>query len=196
MLALDQTVLIIITAVVAVVLLVVIGKYPFNPYPGLMASRLQTCDLVDMPGHERVRYRFSEFLPVTRAIIFVVDSSTVSRSVRSVAEYLYNILAHPQTQNQRIPVLIACNKSDKVMALPKERIQRLLETEMNRLRDTRTAAVDQQASEMNEQEAYLGFEGEDFQFSHLENEVSFETCSVEKEELEDVTEWLRTTVFA
>ncbi|KAG0191885.1 hypothetical protein DFQ28_010671 [Apophysomyces sp. BC1034] len=156
----------------------------------------KTFDLVDMPGHERVRYRFADYLPVTRAIVFVVDSSTVNRSIRSVAEYLYNILSNPQTQKQRIPVLIACNKADKVMALPKQRIQQLLEAEMNRLRATRTAAVDQQASEMHEQEAFLGYEDEDLQFAHLENDVSFETCSVEKEEMDEVTEWLRTAVFA
>ena len=83
-----------------------------------------------MPGHDRVRYRYSDFLPVTRSIVFVVDSTTVSRQIRSVAEYLYDVLAKPQVQKQRTPILIACNKSDMITALPTEKIKLLLETEL------------------------------------------------------------------
>jgi signal recognition particle receptor subunit beta len=60
----------------------------------------------------------------------------------------------------------------------------------NRLRGTRTAAVEQQESEGDEGQVYLGYEGENFKFEHLDNQVDFETCSVEKEELENVTQWI------
>ncbi|KAI8377774.1 uncharacterized protein BYT42DRAFT_571637 [Radiomyces spectabilis] len=150
----------------------------------------KTFDLVDMPGHERVRYQYADFLPVTRAVVYVVDSTSVSRNIRAVGEYLYDILAKPVTQRDRIPVLVACNKSDMITALPVEKIKSILETEFNRLRETRTAAVEQQASDADESEAFLGYEGESFKFDHLENNVQFESCSVEKKEIETINDWL------
>lgn len=87
-------------------------------------------DLVDVPGHQRLRYRYTDYLPVTRAIIFVVDSTTLARQVRFVAEYLYDVLAQKQVQANQIPVLVACNKCDLITALPKDKIQQRLEDEM------------------------------------------------------------------
>lgn len=83
-----------------------------------------------MPGHDRIRFRYADFLPVTRSIVFVVDSTTISRQIRPVAEYLYDVLAKTIVQSQRTPVLIACNKSDMITALPVEKIKVMLETEM------------------------------------------------------------------
>lgn len=83
-----------------------------------------------MPGHDRVRYRYADFLPVTRSIVFVVDSTTIHRQIRPAAEYLYDVLAKPVVQKQRTPILIACNKSDMITALPIEKIKLLLENEM------------------------------------------------------------------
>ncbi|EPB81104.1 hypothetical protein HMPREF1544_12189 [Mucor circinelloides 1006PhL] len=145
-------------------------------------------ELVDMPGHDRVRYRFADFLPVTRSIVFVIDSTKVSREIRPVAEYLYDVLAKPIVQKQRTPILIACNKADMITALPTEKIKLLLETELNRLRGTRTARVEQQESD--EQEAFLGYEGEDFKFDHVDNDIEFESCSVENQDLEKIKDWI------
>jgi signal recognition particle receptor subunit beta len=83
-----------------------------------------------MPGHDRIRYRYSDFLPVTRSIVFVVDSTTLSRQIRPVAEYLYDVLAKSEVQKQRTPILIACNKSDMITALPVEKIKLMLESEL------------------------------------------------------------------
>ncbi|KAI8370760.1 signal recognition particle receptor subunit beta-like protein [Choanephora cucurbitarum] len=145
-------------------------------------------DLVDIPGHDRVRFRYVEFLPVTRSIVFVVDSTTITRKIRPAAEYLYDILAQPQVQKQKIPVLIACNKSDMITALPTDKIKLLFETELNRLRGTRTARVEQQESD--EQEAFLGYEGEAFKFEHIDNTVEFESCSVQDQKVDLVKDWI------
>ncbi|OBZ85236.1 Signal recognition particle receptor subunit beta [Choanephora cucurbitarum] len=145
-------------------------------------------DLVDIPGHDRVRFRYVEFLPVTRSIVFVVDSTTITRKIRPAAEYLYDILAQPQVQKQKIPVLIACNKSDMITALPTDKIKLLFETELNRLRGTRTARVEQQESD--EQEAFLGYEGEAFKFEHIDNTVEFKSCSVQDQKVDLVKDWI------
>ncbi|CEG66945.1 hypothetical protein RMATCC62417_03436 [Rhizopus microsporus] len=156
---------------------------------GQLVLSNKTYDLVDLPGHERVRYRYNDFLPVTRTIVFVVDSTTLNRQIRSVAEYLYDVLAKAQVQKNRIPILIACNKSDMITALPTDKVKLMLENEINRLRSTRTARVEQ--SEEDETEAYLGYEGENFKFDHVDNQVEFVSCSVEKEDIEKVQEWIR-----
>ncbi|KAG0746442.1 hypothetical protein G6F57_000512 [Rhizopus arrhizus] len=156
---------------------------------GQLAISNKTFDVVDLPGHERVRYRYVDFLPVAQSIVFVIDSTTLNKQVRSVAEYLYDVLAKPQVQKNRIPVLVACNKSDMITALPTEKIRLMLETEINRLRSTRTARVEQ--SEEDETEIFLGYEGEDFKFEHVDNELEFVSCSVENKDIEKVQDWIR-----
>ncbi|KAF9291914.1 hypothetical protein BGZ88_006666 [Linnemannia elongata] len=145
--------------------------------------------MVDIPGHERLRFKFSEFMPIARAIVFVVDSATVPRQTRLLAEYLYDILSNKFTQEERIPVLIACNKTELLTAFRKERIQTALEGEINKLRQTRTAALDTQDSEGNEN-VFLGFEGKDFSFQDLENEVEFLECSAENNNIEGIKDWI------
>lgn len=86
--------------------------------------------MVDIPGHERLRFKFSEFMPIARAVVFVVDSASVPRQTRLLAEYLYDILSNKFTQEERIPVLIACNKTELLTAFRKERIQTALEGEL------------------------------------------------------------------
>ncbi|KAG0228288.1 hypothetical protein BGW42_002280 [Actinomortierella wolfii] len=149
----------------------------------------KTAHLVDIPGHERLRFKFSEFMPITGSVIFVIDSATIGRQTRLAAEYLYDILAHKVSQKEKTPVLIACNKSDLLTAFKKDRIQSLLEAEMNKLRHTRTAALDTQDAEENET-VFLGFEGQDFSFLDLENEVEFIECSVESDNIDAIKEWV------
>jgi signal recognition particle receptor subunit beta len=44
--------------------------------------------LVDVPGHPRIRAQFSEYLNMAKAIVFVVDSSTISRNGPAIAEWV------------------------------------------------------------------------------------------------------------
>ncbi|KAG0046519.1 hypothetical protein BGZ83_008319 [Gryganskiella cystojenkinii] len=146
--------------------------------------------MVDIPGHERLRFKFTEFMPIARAIVFVVDSATVARQTRLLAEYLYDILANKFTQNEKLPILIACNKSDLLTAFKKERVQSLLEAEINKLRQTRTAALDTQDADGTDENVFLGFEGQDFTFQDLENDVEFIECSAENKDMEAIKDWM------
>jgi signal recognition particle receptor subunit beta len=60
----------------------------------------------------------------------------------------------------------------------------------NRLRATRSAAVEQQESSGDAMSEYLGYEGQDFKFEHLECEVTLKGCSVENGEISSITEWI------
>ncbi|KAI8063326.1 signal recognition particle receptor beta subunit-domain-containing protein [Gongronella butleri] len=156
---------------------------------GALVLDNKTLEVVDIPGHERLRSRYTDFLNVARCIVFVVDSTTVHRNVRPVAEYLYHLLANPIVQAQKIPLLIVCNKQDMITALPKIKVQNLIESEINRLRSTRTAGVEKQGTD--EQEAYLGYEGEAFVFDHVDNVVDFAEASIFTKKIDDITQWIQ-----
>lgn len=47
--------------------------------------------VIDIPGHERLRGRFfDQYKTTAKGLIFVVDSVTVQKDVRDVAEYVSN----------------------------------------------------------------------------------------------------------
>lgn len=106
--------------------------------------------VIDIPGHERLRGRFfDQYKATTKGLIFVIDSVTVQKDVRDVAEYvlncvfvskrslivismlssyLYTILAEQSVS--RVPILIACNKQDETLAKGSSVVKGLLEKEL------------------------------------------------------------------
>ena len=59
-------------------------------------------ELVDVPGHERVRGQVIEtFSGSARAVIFMVDSNTISKQIRDVAECLHSILSQKLISRNR-----------------------------------------------------------------------------------------------
>ena len=51
-------------------------------------SASKTLRVVDVPGHPRIRDQFRDHLGIAKAIVFVVDASTISRNGHAVAEYV------------------------------------------------------------------------------------------------------------
>ncbi|KAI8814268.1 signal recognition particle receptor beta subunit-domain-containing protein [Cladochytrium replicatum] len=137
--------------------------------------------VIDVPGAEKLRFRWTELVPITKSIVFVIDASSFSRNTRPVAEFLYDVLVNRHTTKLEIPVLILCNKQDLITAYPPEKIQDKLETEINQLRSTRTAAVESQDDDMA-QDQFLGYENEAFKFSHLPNSIQFVPFSSESDD--------------
>lgn len=109
----------------------------------------QVFRLVDIPGHERVRSKFfDQYKKSARILVFLVDSSTLQKDVRDVAEwvslvryenrpepdkfacfsYLYTILADNAVSST--PVIIACNKQDLALAKGATATKGLLEKEL------------------------------------------------------------------
>lgn len=62
------------------------------------------------------------------------------------------------------------------------------------MRQTRTAALDTQDSEGNES-VFLGFEGKDFSFQDLENEVEFIECSAENKDVDGIKDWMASVLW-
>lgn len=48
--------------------------------------------VVDVPGHPRIRDQFKEYIPDAKAVVFVVDASTISRNGPLVAECVNGLI--------------------------------------------------------------------------------------------------------
>ena len=104
-----------------------------NSFPWQVEGR-PDIRLVDVPGSERVRVGLiDQFSPSARALLYVVDSNTVGRQVRDVAEFLHSVLASPAVAANRPPLLVFCNKQDGSLAKGALAIQALLEKEIEKV---------------------------------------------------------------
>ena len=88
-------------------------------------------ELVDIPGHERLRQTaLDRYKAGARGLLFVVDSTTVQKQLKDVAEYLYTVLTEPTVAALRPPLLVLCNKQDQLQAKGAGLIRTQLEREM------------------------------------------------------------------
>ncbi|XP_063236305.1 signal recognition particle receptor subunit beta isoform X2 [Bacillus rossius redtenbacheri] len=118
--------------------------------------------VVDIPGHERLRGKFfDQYKSMAKALVFVVDSVTIQKEVRDVAEFLYIILADPAISSARPSVLILCNKQDVTMAKGSGVVKSLLEKEILSTHFQEHGAHDQdkpvgEHGRLREQQLFLG----------------------------------------
>ena len=77
----------------------------------------------------------------TRGLVFVVNSETVSKEIRDVAELIYQVLTDPIVNSIRPKVLIAANKQDATIAKSGVKVKQLIEQELTIVRKTQTAAL-------------------------------------------------------
>ncbi|KAF6763842.1 signal recognition particle receptor beta subunit-domain-containing protein [Ephemerocybe angulata] len=130
----------------------------------------KTIRIIDIPGHPRIRNQFTDHLSSAKAIAFVVDSNSVSRTGPAVAEHLHHIL-HALTSlppSQTPPLLtILCNKSDLLKtsttsgpasSLATNRVKTILERELEKRRVAQSASVGVEGlgEENSEQTGELG----------------------------------------
>ncbi|VAI74250.1 unnamed protein product [Triticum turgidum subsp. durum] len=131
-------------------------------------GKVKPVHVVDVPGHARLKPKLDEFLPRAAGVVFVVDAQDFLSSMQAAAEYLYDILTKATVVKKRVPVLIFCNKTDKVTAHSKEFIKKQLEKEVNKLRESRNAISSADITD----EVELGVPGEAFNFSQCQNKVT------------------------
>uniref|UniRef100_A0A1A8GHG2 Signal recognition particle receptor subunit beta n=1 Tax=Nothobranchius korthausae TaxID=1143690 RepID=A0A1A8GHG2_9TELE len=140
-------------------------------------ERSSSWTLIDLPGHDSLRFQYLEkFKSSARAIVFVIDSAIFQKEVRDVAEFLYMLLTDTVISRNTPTLLVACNKQDITMAKSAKLIQHQLEKELNTLRVTRSAALSAQDGSVGGS-VYLGKKGKDFEFSQLPMRVEFLECS-------------------
>ncbi|CAH9112254.1 unnamed protein product [Cuscuta epithymum] len=147
-------------------------------------------DVIDVPGHHRLRSKLDEFLPRAAGVVFVVDAIDFLANCLAASEYLYDILTKKDVVQKKIPVLVFCNKVDKVTAHTKAFITKQLEREIEKLRHSRTAVSDADISN----EFTLGTPGEPFTFSQCVNKVVVEEGSALTGEITQIAAFIRENV--
>jgi len=145
--------------------------------------------VVDIPGSLRLRPKLKDFVPITRGIIFLIDSVEFDNDARNISEFLHSLFTTKQISKKKIPVLIACNKQDNVTAMKKLYIKVILQKELDKFKQTKRSIPDQLQDESSE-EITLGVEGEPFAFHQLDNEVSFGECSSKQGEIKEIVEFI------
>lgn len=144
--------------------------------------------VVDVPGNERLRGKFfDQYKNLAKAIVYVIDSVTVQKDIRDVADFLYTILADKATAN--LPVIILCNKQDETLAKGDGAIKSLLEKELNLVRQTRTSEL-QSVDPQSGGAVFLGRSDKDFDFGQLSQKVKLVACSVKECQIEDLNAFL------
>lgn len=156
------------------------GKYSIfkkdknhNSKEEMTVKKMVICDI---PGNDRIRYSALEKRKEkAKAIIYVIDSSTIKQKLRDSAEYLFNVLREPCLHRAGVPVLVVINKQDLFYkAKGSEPIKKELEKEINILRETKSKMLPvSSGNPPKESEIYLGKKGKDFEFSDLTNEIKF-----------------------
>jgi len=114
-------------------------------------------EVMDYPGHPRLRGKLVEHLKEARCIIYVVDSENKAQ-LKDVAEHLYELMTLPIVNELHIPIMLALNKID----LPGARTEKFIVDELDReieiMRASRGVALEGQDSA----DSYLGVDGEKF----------------------------------
>jgi signal recognition particle receptor subunit beta len=144
-------------------------------------------EVVDFPGHNRLRGKLTEIIAEARCIVYVVDSEDKAK-LKDVAEHLYELFTNQDVCELRIPVLLTLNKVDLPGARTEKSILEELDREIEQMRVSRSATLEGQ----DQADSYLGVDGEKFKL--LEHSpCPIETCrvSVKKPQLQPIYAFLR-----
>jgi len=144
-------------------------------------------EVVDFPGHNRLRGKLAEQIGEARCIVYVVDSEG-KQKLKDAAEHLYELLTHPDVCELHTPILLALNKIDLPGARTEKFVMEELDREIEQMRVSRSACLEGQ----DQADSYLGIDGEKFKL--LEHSpVPIEACrvSVKKPQLQPVYDFLR-----
>ncbi|CAG5074107.1 Similar to Srprb: Signal recognition particle receptor subunit beta (Rattus norvegicus) [Cotesia congregata] len=117
-------------------------------------------------------------------IVFIIDSVTIKNDIRDVTEFLYNLLS--DSTIQKVPLLILCNKQEQKTAKSSSDIKSLLEKEMDLVRVTKSSQLE--ATDDTSASSFIGIQGKDFKFDHLNTEIQFDefySSNFNKEALQD-----------
>lgn len=134
--------------------------------------------LVDLPGSPSLRFLMQKYAKSCMAIVFVIDSVDFLPKVTMAAEHLLDLMTMPEISKPRIPILVACNKSERVTAHATDFLKRRLEKEIQQLRTTRQSLVQEVGSKSKKEDSESV--GKHFTFADCRNKIEFARISVYK----------------
>lgn len=160
----------------------------------LSEARKKPVDVLDLPGHERLRLRCLEQHKTSAlGIVYVLDAASITKGIRDATEFLFKILSDPTIHSSKTPVLIVCNKQDMTLAKGSSVIERELAKEIGLLRETQSRTL--QGTDGNVADhVFLGKVGKDFVFSDLRSKVDFcEVSALQDDNTEKIMDWIAST---
>ncbi|KPI37367.1 Signal recognition particle receptor subunit beta [Cyphellophora attinorum] len=145
-------------------------------------------NIIDTPGHGKLREEQALAQlqdPAVRGLIFVVDAGALDRNnpetLTEPASYLHDALLALQLRKTGkggssvktdVRVLIAANKQDLFTATPPEKVKEILQTELERVKESRRRGISTVGKEVDDDDDnVLGGAGEDkFSFEAMREE--------------------------
>ncbi|KAF5096302.1 hypothetical protein D0Z03_001649 [Geotrichum reessii] len=100
--------------------------------------------IVDLPGHAKLGHILNETLnnySNIKGILFVIDAAAGNNGVRIAAERLFTLLLRTEQRMGGIDLMIACNKADVFNMIPAVRMKKLLEEEIQNIRETKAKGL-------------------------------------------------------
>jgi signal recognition particle receptor subunit beta len=98
--------------------------------------------VIDCPGAPQLQPQMLSRLSGAGVIVFVLDASDPLVQSKNAAGVLYELFISGAMRRLRIPVLIACNKSDSVKAMRATQLRGLIEKEIDRIQLSRSTMHD------------------------------------------------------
>eukprot|EP00820_Chromera_velia_P012890 Cvel_23568.t1-p1 / transcript=Cvel_23568.t1 / gene=Cvel_23568 / organism=Chromera_velia_CCMP2878 / gene_product=Signal recognition particle receptor subunit beta, putative / transcript_product=Signal recognition particle receptor subunit beta, putative / location=Cvel_scaffold2444:171-2776(-) / protein_length=237 / sequence_SO=supercontig / SO=protein_coding / is_pseudo=false len=118
-------------------------KAPSEGREGQKGKEKEGLELIDWPGHGRLRSSGIDLIKSARCLVFVVDAAD-RKSTKTAAEFLFEIFTNPDYNALKPSMLICCNKKDLREARGEEQIRADLEREIDALRTSRAATLEGQ----------------------------------------------------
>jgi len=141
-------------------------------------------EIVDYPGHPRLGLGVLSLLDKAQKIVFLLDTS--AGDFKLAAEQLYELLVAKELRPDA-KLMICRNKTDLKESKSEQAIVRILNEELEKLRNSRTQHLEGE----HPTEQYLGVSDEKFDLMiHSPVDVVFGSISVSKGKVEDVEMFL------
>ena len=122
-------------------------------------------NVVDFPGHPRLRSGVAARLAQASVVLFVVDSSDLTKAhLGTCAEFLYDVMTNESVEARQPALLVVCSKSDLGAAAAKAYVRTQLEKELSRLKETRPSLA-AEGDDGGADTILLGRKGKDFTFA-------------------------------
>ena len=166
---------------------------------GVVSKRLR---VVDIPGHPRLVNDMENHIANARSAVFLVDAVDFVSRRRETAERLRDALVAVARAKKRrgppFPLLVACNKSEKIAAHPVAFIKTRLEKEIDALVRTAAGQLQYTAEGKGERAASPSDGGpvsvvrrgvnpkKPFAFENAVADVSFSSVSVAENDLDEL----------
>lgn len=148
-----------------------------------------TIAVVDLPGNPSLRFLLQKYAPQCKGVVFVVDSVDFLTNVTLAAEHLLDILLHRDIAGPKVPILVACNKAERVTAHGVDFLRKRLEKEVEKLKTTKMSLLEDKATK--QLVSGLGKTDKYFSFADCRNKVEFAKVSVYKGDIASVQKFIQ-----